>query len=115
MRTRLVAKRLAPNGRAQPAEVAPFCRQAPTSGAAVRRLHAEAQAYRRLYRLERVCKAQMLAMASGRPLALLADELVARVYRVLDRQMPGYADCGRTRFIASAAAHPSDSRSCSRP
>ena len=73
-----------------------------------------AQAYRRLYRLERVCKAQMLAMATGRPLALLSDDLVAKVdkpnpsdshpraerealyfaamMRVLDRQMPGYAD-----------------------
>lgn len=73
-----------------------------------------AQAYRRLYRLERVCKAQLLAMATGKPLALLSDELVAKVdrpnpddshsraerealyfaamMRVLDRVNPGYAD-----------------------
>lgn len=73
-----------------------------------------AQAYRRLYRLERVCKAQLLAMATGQPLALLSDELVAKVdrpnpddshsraerealyfaamMRVLDRVNPGYAD-----------------------
>jgi ribulose-5-phosphate 4-epimerase/fuculose-1-phosphate aldolase len=73
-----------------------------------------AQAYRRLYRLERVCKAQLLAMATGRPLALLSDEMVAKVdkpnpndshpraerealyfaamMRVLDRVNPGYAD-----------------------
>jgi len=73
-----------------------------------------AQAYRRLYRLERVCKAQLLAMATGRPLALLSDDLVAKVdkpnpndshpraerealyfaamMRVLDRTNPGYAD-----------------------
>lgn len=72
------------------------------------------QAYRRLYKLERVCRAQVLAMSTGRPLAVLDDEMVKRVaqpnprnshsqaerealyfsamMRVLDRQMPGYAD-----------------------
>lgn len=73
-----------------------------------------AQAYRRLYKLERVCRAQILAMSTGRPLALLDDEMVRKVeapnprnshsqaerealyfaamMRVLDREMPGYAD-----------------------
>ncbi len=73
-----------------------------------------AQAYRRLYKLERVCRAQVLAMSTGRPIKVLADEIVARVQsphpddrhsraererlyfaammRVLDRDMPGYAD-----------------------
>ncbi len=73
-----------------------------------------AQAYRRLYLLERVCRAQLLAMASGRPLAPLADAIIAQVQapapqdrhpsrererlffeammRVLDRELPGYAD-----------------------
>lgn len=73
-----------------------------------------AQAYRRLYKLERVCRAQILAMSTGRPLALLDEEMVKRVeapnphnthsqaerealyfsamLRVLDREMPGYAD-----------------------
>jgi ribulose-5-phosphate 4-epimerase/fuculose-1-phosphate aldolase len=73
-----------------------------------------AQAYRRLYSLERICKAQVLAMGTGRTLAPLADEVVARVQaaaphdtharaererlffeamkRVLDRELPGYAD-----------------------
>ncbi|MDX1374938.1 MAG: class II aldolase/adducin family protein [Burkholderiales bacterium] len=73
-----------------------------------------AQAYRRLYMLERVCRAQVLAMASGRPLAPLPDTIVAQVQapaprdrhsgrererlffeammRVLDRELPGYAD-----------------------
>ncbi|MBA2964341.1 MULTISPECIES: class II aldolase/adducin family protein [Ramlibacter] len=73
-----------------------------------------AQAYRRLYKLERVCQAQVLAMSTGRPLALLDDEIVRKVetpnprnshsqaerealyfaamMRVLDRVMPGYAD-----------------------
>jgi ribulose-5-phosphate 4-epimerase/fuculose-1-phosphate aldolase len=73
-----------------------------------------AQAYRRLYKLERVCRAQVLAMSTGQPLQLLSDDVVQRVQvthpedrhsrserdrlffeammRVLDRVMPGYAD-----------------------
>jgi ribulose-5-phosphate 4-epimerase/fuculose-1-phosphate aldolase len=73
-----------------------------------------AQATRRLYRLERVCRTQVLAMSTGRPLEVLSNEIVARVQappehdrhprpererlyfeammRVLDREMPGYAD-----------------------
>jgi ribulose-5-phosphate 4-epimerase/fuculose-1-phosphate aldolase len=73
-----------------------------------------AQAYRRLYKLERICRAQVLAMSTGRPLAVLTDEIVARVQapvpqdrhsraerdrlyfeammRVVDRELPGYAD-----------------------
>jgi len=73
-----------------------------------------AQATRRLYKLERVCRTQVLAMSTGRPLEVLADEIVARVQappehdrhprpererlyfeammRVLDRELPGYAD-----------------------
>ncbi len=72
------------------------------------------QAYHRLYMLERVCRAQVLAMATGRPLAVLADKIIAQVQappaqdrhsrrerehlffaammRVLDRELPGYAD-----------------------
>ena len=73
-----------------------------------------AQAYRRLYRLERVCRHQVLAMGTGRPLQVLPDEIVTRVQtpspddrhsraererlffeammRVLDRELPGYRD-----------------------
>jgi ribulose-5-phosphate 4-epimerase/fuculose-1-phosphate aldolase len=73
-----------------------------------------AQAYRRLYRLERVCRNQMLALATGRELEVLTDEIVRRVQtpgaddrhsraererlffeammRVLDRELPGYAE-----------------------
>ncbi len=73
-----------------------------------------AQAYRRLYRLERVCRNQILALGTGRPIAVLADEIAARVQtpgaddrhsrgererlffaamrRVLDRELPGYAE-----------------------
>lgn len=72
------------------------------------------QAYKRLYKLERVCRTQVLALSTGRPLEVLSDEVVARVQapsendrhsradrerlyfdammRVLDRALPGYAD-----------------------
>ena len=72
------------------------------------------QAYRRLYKLERVCRAQVLAMGAGKPLEVLADDVVAQVQspprddrhsraererlyfeammRVLDRENPGYAE-----------------------
>ena len=74
-----------------------------------------AQAYRRLYKLERVCRTQVLAMGTGQPLEVLSDAIVSagagaepaddrhsrgereRLYfeammRVLDRELPGYAD-----------------------
>lgn len=73
-----------------------------------------AQAYRRLYKLERVCRMQVLAMATGRPLKVLSEDIVKQVQappaddrhtrpererlyfeammRVLDRELPGYAD-----------------------
>ena len=73
-----------------------------------------AQAYRRLYRLERVCRAQVLAQSTGIPLSVMSDTVVARVQkpnpedrhpreererlyfeammRVLDRELPGYAE-----------------------
>jgi ribulose-5-phosphate 4-epimerase/fuculose-1-phosphate aldolase len=73
-----------------------------------------AQAYRRLYKLERVCRAQVLAMSTGKPLEVLSDAIVAQVQapppndrhsraererlffeammRVLDRENPGYAE-----------------------
>jgi ribulose-5-phosphate 4-epimerase/fuculose-1-phosphate aldolase len=73
-----------------------------------------AQAYRRLYKLERVCRTQILALSTGKPLEVLSDEIVARVLapaelethsreerdrlyfeammRVVDRELPGYRD-----------------------
>lgn len=77
-----------------------------------------AQAYRRIYRLERVCRIQLIAMAAatgtGQQLAVLSQEVVDRVQmpnphdshpreererlffdammRVLDRELPGYRD-----------------------
>ena len=72
-----------------------------------------AKAYQVLYLLERVCRAQILAMSTGQPLAVIPDKIIAQVQapdehdrhkgqrhhlyfeamkRVLDREMPGYAD-----------------------
>ena len=73
-----------------------------------------AQAYRRIYKLERICRAQVLAMSTGQPLVPLSDEIIAQVQtppehdihspedrnhlffeamkRVLDRDLPGYAN-----------------------
>ena len=72
-----------------------------------------ARAYRRLYLLERVCRAQIRAMSTGQKLAPISDEVIRQVQapdendrhqghrdqlyfdamkRILDREMPGYAD-----------------------
>jgi ribulose-5-phosphate 4-epimerase/fuculose-1-phosphate aldolase len=73
-----------------------------------------AQAYRRLYRIERVCRNQILALSTGRPLEVLSDDIATRVQtpgaddrhsrdererlffeammRVLDRELPGYRE-----------------------
>ena len=73
-----------------------------------------AQAYRRIYKLERVCRTQILAMGAGQPLEVLSDSIVRQVQapaaddrhsrserdrlffeammRVLDRENPGYSD-----------------------
>ena len=73
-----------------------------------------AQAYRRIYFLERVCRTQVLAMGTGNAIEVLSEEIVRQVQapapddrhsrpererlyfeammRVLDRELPGYAD-----------------------
>jgi ribulose-5-phosphate 4-epimerase/fuculose-1-phosphate aldolase len=73
-----------------------------------------AQAYRRLYKLERVCRTQVLALGTGKPLHVLSEDIVAKVLapaelethsieerdrlffeammRVLDRELPGNRD-----------------------
>lgn len=73
-----------------------------------------AQAYRRLYKLEKACQTQLLAMSSGEPLEVMSEGVIAEVQqrspedrhpirererlyfeammRVLDRVNPGYAD-----------------------
>ena len=72
-----------------------------------------AQAYKRLYRLERACRTQVLAMATQRELATIPEDIIQQVktpvlhdrfsradrdrlyldamMRVLDRELPGYA------------------------
>src|SRR5258706_4498345 len=73
-----------------------------------------AQAYRRLYKLERVCRTQVLALSTGRPIEVLSHEIVDRalvpaelethpreerdrlyfeaMMRVVDHELPGYRD-----------------------
>ena len=72
-----------------------------------------ARAYQKLYLLERVCRTQVLAMSTGAELELISPEVIRQVRapdvndrhrgkrqdlyfaamkRVLDRDMPGYAD-----------------------
>lgn len=73
-----------------------------------------AQAYRRLYKMERVCRTQVLALSTSKELNLLSDDVIAKVLapareethsaverdrlffdammRVLDRDMPGFRD-----------------------
>ncbi|ETW94162.1 MAG: hypothetical protein ETSY1_36080 [Candidatus Entotheonella factor] len=73
-----------------------------------------AQAYHLLYMVERVCRAQVLAMSTGCELEIISDEIVAQVKaphqndrhdkrererlffeamkRIVDRELPGYAD-----------------------
>jgi ribulose-5-phosphate 4-epimerase/fuculose-1-phosphate aldolase len=72
-----------------------------------------AQAYSRLYRVERACRLHMLALGTGKPLEVLSDEMVKQVFtpnpqdshsraererlffeammKVADRELPGYA------------------------
>ena len=72
-----------------------------------------AQAYKRLYRLERACRTQVLAMGTKRELATIPEDIIKQVkspvvhdrfsradrdrlyldamMRVLDRELPGYA------------------------
>ena len=54
-----------------------------------------AQAYRRLYKLERVCRAQVLAMGTGQPLEVLSDAIVAQV-QAPAAERPPFARRART-------------------
>ena len=73
-----------------------------------------AQAYRRLYKLEKACRTQVLAMGTGQPLNVLTESVIQRIktpsphdrhprsererlffeamMRVIDRVNPGYAE-----------------------
>lgn len=63
-----------------------------------------AQAYRRLYRLERVCRMQLIAMAAatggGQKLAVLGDDVVARVQAINPDDSHTRADRERLFFDA---------------
>ncbi len=63
-----------------------------------------AQAYRRLYRLERVCRMQLIAMAAapatGKKLAVLSDDVVARVQAINPDDSHTRADRERLFFDA---------------
>jgi len=72
------------------------------------------EAYKRLYKMERICRTQILALSTGKPLEILPDEIIANVLkpapdethpdgersrlffeammRVVDRELPGYRD-----------------------
>ena len=76
--------------------------------------HTIAQAYLRMYKLERVCRAQVMALSTGKPIHELSEDVIKMVntpspydrhsrevrerlffdamMRVLDRELPGYAD-----------------------
>ena len=73
-----------------------------------------AQAYKYLYKMERVCRAQVLAMSTGKALNILSDDVIDAVLRpapdethstedrdrlffeammrIVDRELPGYRD-----------------------
>jgi len=59
-----------------------------------------AQAYRRLYMLERVCRAQITAMSSGQTLEVLSDEVVAQVQSHPEDDQHSRADRERLYFEA---------------
>lgn len=72
------------------------------------------EAYKRLYKMERICRTQVLALSTGKPLEILPDEVIANVLkpapdethpaeernrlffeammRIVDRELPGYRD-----------------------
>jgi len=73
-----------------------------------------AEAYRRLYKMERVCRTQVLALSTGKELNILSNDVIAAVVapaeqeshpreerdrlffeammRIVDRELPGYRD-----------------------
>ncbi|QJR11997.1 hypothetical protein DSM104443_03080 [Usitatibacter rugosus] len=73
-----------------------------------------AEAYRRLYKMERVCRTQVLALSTGKELNILSKDVIAAVVapaeqeshpreerdrlffeammRIVDRELPGYRD-----------------------
>src|SRR4249920_2411815 len=58
------------------------------------------QAYKRLYKLERVCRTQVLALSTGRPLEVLSDDVVAKVQAPSENDRHSRADRERLYFEA---------------
>jgi ribulose-5-phosphate 4-epimerase/fuculose-1-phosphate aldolase len=72
------------------------------------------EAYKRLYKMERICRTQVLALSTGKPLEILSDAVIENVLkpapdethsgeersrlffeammRIVDRELPGYRD-----------------------
>ena len=72
------------------------------------------EAYKRLYKMERICRTQILALSTGKPLEILSEEVIGNVLkpapdethsteertrlffeammRIVDRELPGYRD-----------------------
>src|SRR5271167_2080360 len=56
------------------------------------------QAYKRLYRLERVCRTQILALSTGQPIAVLSDAVVAQVQAQSENDRHSRAERDRLYF-----------------
>ena len=59
-----------------------------------------AQAYRRIHMLERVCRAQVLAMSTGQPLEIIPDNIVAKIQRPMGHDRHSQAERERLYFEA---------------
>jgi ribulose-5-phosphate 4-epimerase/fuculose-1-phosphate aldolase len=59
-----------------------------------------AQAYRRLYKLERICRAQILALSTGKPLKVLSDDVIRQVQTEVPQDRHGRAERERLFFEA---------------
>jgi ribulose-5-phosphate 4-epimerase/fuculose-1-phosphate aldolase len=58
-----------------------------------------AQAYRRLYKLERVCRAQVLAMSTGKRFEPLSDDIVAQVQAPAENDRHSSSERGERLFF----------------
>ncbi len=65
-----------------------------------------AQAYKRLYFLERVCRTQVLAMGSGRELELIPEKIINQVQAPVDNDRHGGGE--RTRLFFEAMKRVAD-------
>ena len=61
-----------------------------------------AQAYRRLYKLEKACQTQVLAMSTGAPLEVMSEEVVAEVLQRRDGKVTFFLANERTQVGGSS-------------